>query len=116
MKGSSRTFTALHGASNVGGAQFYPVCVQLTVTGGGSLAPSGLSFPGAYSASTLIVSDRTQLTQIDQAEDPGIHFNPYQGDAANEVSSVRAGKSRSRTDTKQAYIPPGGDVYPGLQF
>ncbi|KAL1704263.1 glycoside hydrolase family 61 protein [Schizophyllum commune] len=73
---------ALHGATNVGGAQFYPVCVQLTVTGGGSLAPSGLSFPGAYSA-----------------EDPGIHFNPYQGDAANE-----------------AYIPPGGDVYPGLQF
>ncbi|KIY65590.1 lytic polysaccharide monooxygenase [Cylindrobasidium torrendii FP15055 ss-10] len=72
---------ALHGASNVGGAQFYPVCVQLTVTGGGSLAPSGgLSFPGSY-----------------DAEDPGIHFNPYQGEAAN-----------------QAYVPPGGDVYPGL--
>ncbi|KAF8916907.1 glycoside hydrolase [Mucidula mucida] len=71
---------ALHGATNVGGAQFYPVCVQLDVTGGGSLTPSGLSFPGTYSA-----------------EDPGIHFNVYQGDAANE-----------------AYIPPGGDVYPGL--
>ncbi|TFK69863.1 endoglucanase-4 [Pluteus cervinus] len=71
---------ALHGASSVGGAQFYPVCIQLTVTGGGSLNPSGLSFPGAY-----------------KATDPGIHFNPYQGDAAN-----------------RAYIPPGGSVYPGL--
>ncbi|CAA7263309.1 unnamed protein product [Cyclocybe aegerita] len=71
---------ALHGASNIGGAQFYPVCIQLTVTGGGSLNPSGLGFPGAY-----------------RATDPGIHFNPYQGDAAN-----------------RAYKAPGGDVYPGL--
>ncbi|KAF9461772.1 glycoside hydrolase family 61 protein [Collybia nuda] len=71
---------ALHGASNVGGAQFYPVCVQLTVTGGGSLNPSGLGFPGTY-----------------KATDPGILFNVYQGDAVN-----------------QAYVPPGGAVYPGL--
>ncbi|KAL0946012.1 hypothetical protein HGRIS_012289 [Hohenbuehelia grisea] len=73
---------ALHAATNIGGAQFYPVCTQLTVTGGGSLNPSGLGFPGAYSAT-----------------DPGVHFNPYQGDAVN-----------------QAYVPPGGPVYPGLQF
>ncbi|KAG5650081.1 hypothetical protein H0H81_000842 [Sphagnurus paluster] len=65
---------ALHGASSLGGAQFYPV------TGGGNLNPSGLSFPGAY-----------------KATDPGILFNPYQGDAANK-----------------AYVPPGGSVYPGL--
>ncbi|KAL4254459.1 Endo-beta-1,4-glucanase D [Abortiporus biennis] len=71
---------ALHGATNIGGAQFYPVCVQLTVTGGGSKTPSGLAFPGAYSPT-----------------DPGIHFNPYQGDAAD-----------------QAYVAPGGPVYPGL--
>ncbi|KAF9262742.1 endoglucanase-4 [Marasmius fiardii PR-910] len=71
---------ALHGASSLGGAQFYPVCVQLTVTGGGSLNPSGLSFPGTY-----------------KANDPGILFNVYQGDAAN-----------------QKYVPPGGSVYPGL--
>ncbi|KAF9461773.1 endoglucanase-4 [Collybia nuda] len=71
---------ALHGAASLGGAQFYPVCIQLTVTGGGSLNPSGLSFPGTY-----------------KATDPGILFNPYQGEAAN-----------------QAYVPPGGAVYPGL--
>ncbi|KAF8753642.1 Terpenoid synthase [Rhizoctonia solani] len=41
---------ALHGGSSIGGAQFYPVCAQITVTGGGSANPSGLAFPGAYNA------------------------------------------------------------------
>ncbi|TEB32810.1 glycoside hydrolase [Coprinellus micaceus] len=74
---------ALHGASQPAGAQFYPVCIQITVTGGGSYVPAGnLNFPGAY-----------------KATDPGILFNPYQGDAAN-----------------RAYIPPGGPVASGLQY
>ncbi|KAF8650917.1 hypothetical protein AX16_005042 [Volvariella volvacea WC 439] len=73
---------ALHGAASLNGAQFYPVCIQLNVTGGGNLNPSGLSFPGTY-----------------KQNDPGILFNPYQGDAAN-----------------RAYVPPGGPVYSGLQF
>ncbi|PFH51151.1 lytic polysaccharide monooxygenase [Amanita thiersii Skay4041] len=59
---------ALHAGSNLGGAQFYSICVQLTVTGGGSLNPSGLSFPGVY-----------------KPTDPGILFNVYQGDAANRA-------------------------------
>ncbi|CAE6514761.1 unnamed protein product [Rhizoctonia solani] len=57
---------ALHGGASIGGAQFYPVCAQITVTGGGSANPSGLAFPGAYSAT-----------------DPGILFNPYLGEASN---------------------------------
>ncbi|KAF8650916.1 hypothetical protein AX16_005041 [Volvariella volvacea WC 439] len=73
---------ALHAASSAYGAQFYPVCIQLNVTGSGTLNPSGLSFPGTY-----------------KQNDPGILFNAYQGDAAN-----------------QAYVPPGGPVYSGLQF
>lgn len=52
---------ALHAAGSVGGAQFYMTCYQLTVTGGGSLVPSGVSFPGAY-----------------KATDPGIEINIYQ--------------------------------------
>ncbi|KAJ1727306.1 hypothetical protein LPJ72_006003, partial [Coemansia sp. Benny D160-2] len=39
---------ALHGARRVGGAQFFPNCVQLTVAGSGSSAPSGVAIPGAY--------------------------------------------------------------------
>ncbi|KAI1799272.1 glycoside hydrolase family 61 protein [Daldinia bambusicola] len=41
---------ALHSASQAGGAQFYMTCYQITVTGGGSANPSGVKFPGAYSA------------------------------------------------------------------
>jgi cellulase len=52
---------ALHSAGSAGGAQFYMTCYQLTVTGGGSSNPAGVSFPGAYKAS-----------------DPGIQINIYQ--------------------------------------
>ncbi|PWY89172.1 hypothetical protein BO70DRAFT_359479 [Aspergillus heteromorphus CBS 117.55] len=52
---------ALHEAENKGGAQFYMECVQVKVTSDGSKTmPSGVSIPGAYSAT-----------------DPGILFNLY---------------------------------------
>ncbi|KAL2209134.1 hypothetical protein CC79DRAFT_1367330 [Sarocladium strictum] len=53
----------LHGASTVGGAQFYVACAQIDVSGGGSFTPSTnslVSFPGAYSPN-----------------DPGILFQLY---------------------------------------
>ncbi|PGH18728.1 hypothetical protein AJ80_04381 [Polytolypa hystricis UAMH7299] len=52
---------ALHVAGQQGGAQFYMSCYQLRIGGNGSLNPSGVSFPGAYSAN-----------------DPGILINIYQ--------------------------------------
>jgi hypothetical protein len=51
---------ALHSAGSTGGAQFYQGCAQLHVTGGGTKTFSGVSLPGAYSAS-----------------DPGILFQLY---------------------------------------
>jgi cellulase len=51
---------ALHAAGSPGGAQFYITCYQITVTGGGSVSPAGVSFPGAY-----------------QASNPGIQINIY---------------------------------------
>ncbi|KAJ1727339.1 hypothetical protein LPJ61_004624 [Coemansia biformis] len=39
---------ALHNAKVVGGAQFYPNCAHLSITGGGSVVPAGVAFPGAY--------------------------------------------------------------------
>ncbi|KAI0154034.1 glycoside hydrolase family 61 protein [Pestalotiopsis sp. NC0098] len=51
---------ALHSASTEGGAQFYLACAQLTVTGSGTTTFTGVSFPGAYSAT-----------------DPGILINIY---------------------------------------
>ena len=41
---------ALHSAGNVNGAQFYPMCANLVVSGTGSATPAGVRFPGAYSA------------------------------------------------------------------
>ncbi|SPN98653.1 related to cel1 protein precursor [Cephalotrichum gorgonifer] len=52
---------ALHSAWEYPGAQFYPGCHQLEVTGSGNTSPSGLvSFPGAYDGA-----------------DPGITYNAY---------------------------------------
>lgn len=43
---------ALHSAYSYPGAQFYPGCHQLKVTGGGGAMPAALvGFPGAYKAS-----------------------------------------------------------------
>ena len=54
---------ALHSAWQYPGAQFYPGCHQIQVTGGGSSVPSSLvSFPGAYKGS-----------------DPGITYDAYKG-------------------------------------
>ncbi|KAI1822282.1 endoglucanase IV precursor [Xylaria intraflava] len=56
---------ALHSAFEYPGAQFYPGCHQLEVTGSGTTKPSSLvSFPGAYEGS-----------------DPGITYDAYQAQA-----------------------------------
>ncbi|EJD49498.1 glycoside hydrolase [Auricularia subglabra TFB-10046 SS5] len=60
---------ALHGAWQYPGAQFYPSCIQLQVTGSGtSTGPSSglVAFPGAYTAST-----------------PGVVFDVYQGNPSS---------------------------------
>ncbi|KAG9035048.1 hypothetical protein FRB95_012196 [Tulasnella sp. JGI-2019a] len=49
----------LHVASTLNGAQFYPNCLQITVTGGGSANPTGIAFPGAYQP-----TDPSILTQL----------------------------------------------------
>lgn len=51
---------AVHGAENVDGAQNYPQCVNIQVTGGGSASPEG-----------------TLGTELYTPEDAGIYFNPY---------------------------------------
>ncbi|KAI9155714.1 putative ent-kaurene oxidase [Paramyrothecium foliicola] len=59
---------ALHVAGSAGGAQFYMSCFQITVSGGSGSVPSGVSFPGAYSAT-----------------DPGILYNVYSGDNSKYI-------------------------------
>lgn len=52
---------ALHSAGSVNGAQAYPQCINLEITGGGSAVPSGEPATSFYTP-----------------EDPGILFNLYQ--------------------------------------
>lgn len=76
---------ALHSAYSYPGAQFYPGCHQLNVTGSGATAPTGLvAFPGAY-----------------QAADPGITYNAYQGEL-EDMMLVVSTCTRSRRDIAQA--------------
>ncbi|KAH7311296.1 glycoside hydrolase [Stachybotrys elegans] len=52
---------ALHAAGNQNGAQFYPQCINVEVTSGGSTRPSG-----------------TPATSFYRSNDPGVLFNLYQ--------------------------------------
>jgi len=51
---------ALHSAYDVGGAQFYPQCINLKITGSGNAAPSGVS-----------------ANQLYTSTHPGVHYNIY---------------------------------------
>ncbi|GAA5879566.1 hypothetical protein JCM1840_003319 [Sporobolomyces johnsonii] len=81
---------ALHSASSAGGAQFYPNCAQIKVTGSGSTAlPAGVSIPGFFTEST-----------------PGIVWNIYYstdynvtGDYIAPGTGVWDGTSTYSTDT-----------------
>lgn len=53
----------LHSAGQLDGAQNYPQCVNIKVTGGGDAKPEGTAGPALY-----------------KDTDPGIHFDLYQGD------------------------------------
>lgn len=51
---------ALHGGGTLNGAQNYPFCVNIDVTGSGTANPTGVLATNLY-----------------KATDPGIYFNPY---------------------------------------
>jgi cold shock CspA family protein len=95
---------ALHGATSPNGAQAYPQCINLRVTGGGSNVPSGVAGTSLY-----------------KANDAGILFNPYvsspdypvPGPAliAGAVSSIPQSKSTA-TATASATLPGGGGSQP----
>ncbi|OAL48804.1 endoglucanase B [Pyrenochaeta sp. DS3sAY3a] len=72
------------------GAQFYPDCVQIEVTGDGTVElPEGVSFPGAYSH-----------------EDPGVVHNVY---CSTETKKPKT----STTPCVTEYIIPGPTVWSG---
>jgi hypothetical protein len=93
---------ALHGAGSPNGAQAYPQCINLRVTGSGRTLPSG----------------GVAGTALYRASDPGILFNPYVASPDYPVpgpalipgaaSSVAQSKSVA-TATASATLPGGGN-------
>lgn len=61
----------LHVAGNAMGAQFYPNCVQVTITNGGSVQlPTGIALPGAYDPQDT-KGVLVELWKIQQTPTPG---------------------------------------------
>ncbi|KAK2757683.1 hypothetical protein FQN54_004652 [Arachnomyces sp. PD_36] len=80
---------AVYSENPIRGTQFYPACIQLEVTEGGSATPpGGVTFPGGYTET-----------------DPGIHFNLYQcvDESTGEASYGCFGE----------YTAPGPEVWTG---
>ncbi|EPS43405.1 hypothetical protein H072_2674 [Dactylellina haptotyla CBS 200.50] len=88
----------LHVAQDVNGAQFYPSCVHLKVTGGGSDAPSGVALPGAYNPNDtdgILVS----LYQINQGQ------KIYTAPGGPVWSKAAPALQTAVTATSEAYNP-----------
>ncbi|KAJ6580771.1 glycosyl hydrolase family 61-domain-containing protein [Mycena capillaripes] len=83
-------------------AQFYPECAQITITGGGSLAPTAaqlVSFPGAYSATdpglTIDIYSNAAQTQTTYP----IPGPPLYGSAASSPPTTTVGATSPPTTT-----------------
>ncbi|KAF3911325.1 Endoglucanase-4 [Orbilia brochopaga] len=88
----------LHVASTVNGAQFYPSCVHLKVTGGGSANPSGVALPGAYNPNDtggILIS----LYQINDGE------KQYTAPGGPVWTGAAAALQTAVTATSESYNP-----------
>ncbi|KAK6544832.1 hypothetical protein TWF694_001513 [Orbilia ellipsospora] len=88
----------LHVAQDVNGAQFYPSCVHLKVTGGGSDSPTGVALPGAYDpydADGILV----QLWQINAGQ------KIYTAPGGPVWTKAAAALQTAVTATSQSYVP-----------
>ncbi|KAI9373402.1 glycosyl hydrolase family 61-domain-containing protein [Aspergillus egyptiacus] len=80
---------ALHGAGSPNGAQFYPQCFNLVITGNGSVRPSGVKGTQLYSASHpgVLINIYQPLSSYDV---PGPDVIPQGGAVAQSVSAITA--------------------------
>ncbi|KAH8176946.1 glycosyl hydrolase family 61 domain-containing protein [Sarocladium implicatum] len=85
---------ALHEGNQQGGAQMYPQCINLEITGSGSEQPAGVV-----------------ATELYTADDAGIFFNPYEANLSYEIpgpaNSFDSGSGGSPSPAPST--PAGGD-------
>lgn len=108
---------ALQGAVSVGGAEFYPSCIQLLIGGSGSGVPSPtVSFPGAYSDTDPGILDPDVYNPgssytfpggpLSNLASPGANSSDSSSPAASGASgSAPAGASATPASTTAAGAP-----------
>ncbi|KAI1372820.1 lytic polysaccharide monooxygenase [Hypoxylon crocopeplum] len=102
---------ALHTAGQSQGAQFYMTCFQLSVTGGGSAKPAGVSLPGAYKA-----SDPGILVNIHAAMNTYVAPGPtvYSGGSTKSAGSPCNGCASTCTAGTGLSSTAGGSAPTGI--
>lgn len=116
---------ALHNAQSEGLAEFYPSCVQLTVSGGSSKAnfpSSTVDFPGAYSATDpgILINVYNPTTEAYPFPGPSLAFtsdstssndnngsnNDNNGGTSDSPSATKTATLTSATATKSTSASP----------
>lgn len=102
---------ALHSAYSYPGAQFYPGCHQIKVTGGGSTAPSDLvAFPGAYKGADAGITYDAYNPSEYTVPGPALFTCSGSGSSGSGVSSAAAPASTLATVTKASSAAPSSSV------
>ncbi|KAI0696808.1 glycoside hydrolase family 61 protein [Cytidiella melzeri] len=106
---------ALHVASSIGGAQFYMSCFQLSVGGSGTATPSGVSFPGAYSASDpgILINIYTQLNTY-AIPGPSPFNSPSPAVATTAWPTTATWNTLSQPSSIPTTPPPGAAAPPAV--
>ncbi|KAG8165786.1 hypothetical protein KVR01_004338 [Diaporthe batatas] len=103
---------ALHSAASYPGAQFYPGCHQIKVTGGGSTAPTDLvAFPGAYKGTDAGIAYNAYTSSEYTVPGPALFTcsgssSGSAGSAGSAASSAAAPSSTLATVTKASTAAP----------
>ncbi|KIO34328.1 glycoside hydrolase family 61 protein, partial [Tulasnella calospora MUT 4182] len=97
---------ALHSSYTYPGAQSYPSCIQIEVTGSGTVTPSGsklVAFPGAYNANTaglvwpLWNPNNLQSGVAYPIPGPSLYFS---GSTATSTTTARTSSTTTTTTTR----------------
>ncbi|KAF4836211.1 Polysaccharide monooxygenase Cel61a [Colletotrichum tropicale] len=78
---------ALHSAGSENGAQFYPQCINLEVTGGGSANPTGVAGTSLYTA-----------------KDDGVIFDIYSNPTSYPIPGPAVYSSKKRSHARDMFI------------
>ncbi|THG94969.1 hypothetical protein EW026_g6601 [Hermanssonia centrifuga] len=99
---------ALHVATTVGGAEFYPSCTQVRIGGNGTGTPdSTVSFPGAYSDTDPGIFDPTVFNPGSNYTFPGPPLsNLVSGDNSTAPASSQGPDSASSSPAASTAVPP----------